>query len=216
MKETLVFFDAVGTLIYPSPPVYETYQSIGKKYGASLSEEIISERFKKSFKTYFSKDPKFDTTSSEKLEKQRWKNIVDDIFKQTSFNNPNLFHELWQHFSIPSHWKLYDDTKPVLEKLINEEIYVGLASNFDARILTICTELLPEIHASRIFYSTALGYAKPNVDFYKSIEHTIDADKKNFIMIGDDWENDIKAATNAGWTAIHRDNINMLYEKLKL
>jgi len=216
MKEILIFFDAVGTLIYPDPPVYEIYQSIANKYGSNLTEDIISKRFKKSYKTHFSINPEINTLSNEKLEKQRWKNVIDDIFNDTSISNPDLFLELWQHFSEPKHWKLYDDTKQFLDKLINTGIYVGLASNFDARILTISKELLPTIDSSRIFYSTDLGFAKPNVNFYKSIGDATQGNQDNYIMIGDDWENDIEAANNAGWTAIHRDNIDTLYTKLYL
>ncbi len=216
MKEILIFFDAVGTLIYPDPPVYGTYQSIANKYGSNLTEDIISKRFKESYKTHFSINPEINTLSNEKLEKQRWKNVVDDIFNETSVSNPDLFLELWQHFSEPNHWKLYDDTKQFLDKLINTGIYVGLASNFDARILTISKELLPTIDASRIFYSTDLGFAKPNVNFYKSIGNATQGNPENYIMIGDDWENDIEAANNAGWTAIHRDDIDTLYTKLHL
>ena len=40
-----VLFDAVGTLIYPDPPVAEAYRSIGRRFGSRLSVEQIAARF---------------------------------------------------------------------------------------------------------------------------------------------------------------------------
>ena len=42
-----VAFDAVGTLIYPTPTVTESYYLFGKKHGSSLTRNEVKRRFKK-------------------------------------------------------------------------------------------------------------------------------------------------------------------------
>ena len=73
MRKILVFFDAVGTLIYPDPPVIEVYQNAGVKFGLELSQEIISDRFSHAYKKHFHSKIKENGISSEYIEMQRWK-----------------------------------------------------------------------------------------------------------------------------------------------
>lgn len=216
MYKPLIFFDAVGTLMYPDTSPVEVYYAVGKKFGSRLSKENITEKFKISFTRIFSSDIGIEIVSSEKLERQRWQQVVDSIFGDISTNNTELFLELWQHFSKPIHWKLFDDTRQLLLDISNAGMYVGIASNFDTRLLTICKEILPEIDRSRIFFSTDLGYAKPDINFYKLIEDATRDEKHEYVMIGDHPVNDIEAATKAGWLAFHRDDIDIIYNKLNL
>ena len=144
------------------------------------------------------------------------KRVVDEIFDPLSHENPELFNGLWQHFSKPEHWGIYEDMNTLLHKLLNRDIYVGLASNFDKRLQGICMEHFPLIESKHIFYSSKLGYAKPHIQFYKQIERYFNDLNYSFIMIGDDLENDIIAAKKAGWNAIHRNDISSLLLKLDL
>lgn len=215
-KQTLVFFDAVGTLIYPDPPIYSVYHTIGQKHGSRLTKDDIAVRFTQAYQLHFSKQNIENLCTSEDLEKQRWLQLVEQVFDDVSMQNSELFSELWEHFSINHHWKVYDDIKPIMEALLNASVYVGVASNFDARIIPICKHLFPDIQTERIYYSTSMGYAKPHAQFYKTIENSFCDTELSFIMVGDDYENDIEAAHNVGWNAIHRDNVAGLLDALTL
>jgi putative hydrolase of the HAD superfamily len=211
MKNQHYFFDAVGTLIYPEPAVIDIYQQTGIKYGANLDKDIISERFKKAYRDNFSITFKNNGMTNEHIELNRWKNVVNSIFYDSTINNTELFNDLWEHFSNPRHWRKYEDTSKLLVELINSGFYVGIASNFDKRILNICKVHFPMINISQIFFSTNLGYAKPNPVFYRLIENSFSSNKNiTYTMIGDNEENDIKAAEKAGWKAIHRDKIDSI------
>ena len=92
----------------------------------------------------------------------------------------------------------------ILSRLVEQGIDVGVASNFDRRIVPLIKFHFPNIDSSQIFYSTDLGFAKPDVRFYKTIESRVVSYKKEtsirrFIMIGDTFSTDYEAARRAGW-----------------
>ncbi len=213
MSVQRIFFDAVGTLIYADPPVFSVYHSIGQRYGSSLTADDIVERFPQAYQAHFSKQRSAALRSSEGLEKRRWQAVVEQIFIDVSQHNAALFGDLWSHFSLHQHWKVYADNLAVLEQLLHAGVYVGIASNFDARLVNICQTLFPEVATERIFYSTSLGYAKPDPQFYTSIANSFAA-QAEFTMVGDDYENDIEAAHTAGWNAIHRDDAASLLKTI--
>lgn len=206
MSKQGIFFDAVGTLIYPDPPVFTIYHAIGKRHGSSLSIDEIALRFTAAYTKYFTGEKSGNLCTSEAQEKQRWQAVVEHIFGLDISVNTGLFNELWSHFSVAEHWKVYADIRPVFESLINNSIYVGIASNFDARLVHICSQHFPNISTEHIFYSTELGYSKPHIQFYKSIEQHFSDPQLEFTMVGDDYDNDIVGAQNAGWKAIHRND----------
>lgn len=208
MNNKKYFFDVVGTLLYPTPSVIDTYQGIGMRFGSKLSKNEITTRFNQAYAENFRSTSYENCITSEKIEMQRWQNVVHSIFGDVSINNSALFEELWNHFAKPKHWAVFDDTNKLLNQLNESDMYVGFASNFDKRILNICKTHFPRINSDRIFYSSKIGFSKPDINFYKSIENELNINNDSkFTMIGDDLINDISAAKNAGWEAIHRDQI---------
>ena len=44
-----IFFDAVGTLIHPTPPASVVYEAVGRRHGSRLGPEAIDLRFRTAF-----------------------------------------------------------------------------------------------------------------------------------------------------------------------
>ena len=142
--------------------------------------------------------------SSDELEFQLWKQVVYDVFDELN-SREILFQELWEYFSFPGHWQVYRDVRPCWEQLTALGIGIGLASNFDSRLLKITSALLPA--ADFVFYSAQIGYRKPSPQFYRGIETKLSAlaggaAQPRFLMVGDDFENDYAAPQLAGWSSI--------------
>lgn len=199
----MICFDAVGTLIYPFPDVATAYQDVSQKHGCSLGLDAIDRRFKCAFRANFvDQVNNYKCRSSEIVERQKWYSVVRQVF-EPSFSDA-LFEELWNYFSLPKNWKIIPETAMILSRLVEQGIDVGVASNFDRRIVPLIKFHFPNIDSSQIFYSTDLGFAKPDVRFYKTIESRVVSYKKEtsirrFIMIGDTFSNDYEAARRAGW-----------------
>ena len=205
-----VLFDAVGTLLRPEPAVASAYCAVGRRYGSNLSEEEIARRFAQSISVRFEEDlpsPQSraaDHATSPAWEVLRWRRIVGDVFEDVA-ELDGLFRDLWTHFAEPSSWRLYDDVAPCIRSLLNGGLTLGMASNFDDRLLDICRGLAPLGQCPHIFYSSGQGYRKPSPSFFAGIENALGLHPTELLLVGDDLENDYVAAQAAGWKAILLD-----------
>ncbi|MEE2640354.1 MAG: HAD-IA family hydrolase [Planctomycetota bacterium] len=202
-----VLFDAVGTLIRPSPTVSEAYRDIGSRYDAEIAASDFSTRFQNAFRHHFSDQPnRYSQRVSDAEDRRRWQRLVQDVF-QGSYSN-SLFKALWDHFAEPGSWECYPDVIETLSELQQRGFLVGIASNFDSRLPPILGHHLPMIPPEMVFYSTGLGFAKPDVRFFKALEQELDdrSNRHRLLMIGDNWQNDVEAAWRAGWRAIWKSS----------
>ena len=78
---------------------------------------------------------------------------------------------------------------------------LAVASNFDARLIEVCRGHAP-LKDLRLFYSSALGYAKPDRRFFAAVEQELSAQPDQLTLVGDDLNADQEGATNAGWQSV--------------
>ncbi|QDU26506.1 dUMP phosphatase [Anatilimnocola aggregata] len=205
MKATIevVLFDAVGTLIFPDPPVAVAYEMIGRRFGSEVSVEQVGERFRAAFRlAYDQRNSGQVTRTSEANELARWKAIVGAVFFDAPVENGNeLFSALWQHFAEPTNWRVFDDVQPTIEVLWQRGYRVGIASNFDERLLNICQSSPILRQFDSFFISSQVGWSKPAPEYYRAIEQTLNVSPSRILMIGDDEQNDVRAPLSLGWRA---------------
>ncbi len=200
-----VLFDAVGTLIYADPPVAATYAEVGHRFGSTLDEATICERFRRALAS----EDEIDRTvhrlrTDQSREHERWRRIVAEVFCEVSDPAP-IFDDLWRHFASPESWCVYDDVPACLERIAASGTTLGIASNFDDRLHAIVNSLVPLEHCRHLFVSSQLRWRKPAVNFFREIERNLGMASHEILLVGDDSENDYRAATNAGWQAAFLD-----------
>ncbi len=137
-------------------------------------------------------------------EQERWRRIVATVFSEVA-DTPPIFDALWRHFASSESWRVYDDVPACLERIAGMGIMVGIASNFDDRLHAIVKSLVSLERCHHIFVSSRLGWRKPAIEFFRSIEQHLGMAAKEILLVGDDWENDYLAATAAGWRAVFLD-----------
>ncbi len=215
MSVRWILFDAVGTVIHPDPAAIRVYQQAAQRRGLSLEADQIEVRFRRALQAHFAPDPDAEDPwwTSEERETQRWQSIVADslpeVFEQERRQDQrngmepmrDCFEELWSHFASPAHWRLDPAVPDVWRQLRTRGYRIGIASNFDSRLETICRGLPPLDSADRLFHSALLQTRKPGTRFFRAIEATLGVSNRSAVLVGDDWENDYQAATAAGWTA---------------
>lgn len=199
-----MLFDAVGTLICPSPPVAAAYQRVALQYGSALSEAEIAERFRGAFRRQEAIDTAENgSVTDEARERRRWQTIVAETLSDVS-DPTAAFDDLWRHFARPESWKLFDDVAGVYDRLSRRGLRLGIASNFDARLRQVCRGL-PPLDRCDVFVSSELGVRKPALDFFRRVESRLQLPAAQIILVGDDWTNDYLAARDAGWRAVFLD-----------
>ncbi|HUE70848.1 MAG TPA: HAD family hydrolase, partial [Pirellulaceae bacterium] len=192
-----VLFDAVGTLIFPDPPVAEAYHRLGRELGSSRTLAEIKELFRDAYRRSESLFalPGNDAglarqPTSDDRERQRWRQVVGEVFGDLPADLADAALEgLWRHFAQPAHWRLYDDVAAVWRNLTRRGFVLGIASNFDSRLETICRGLPPLDQCRHVFISSQIGYPKPAPQFFRTVEEQLGLRGEEILLVGDDWTN---------------------------
>jgi putative hydrolase of the HAD superfamily len=194
-RPQIVLFDAVGTLIYPQPSVADVYAAAGRQHGKNIEPLEIRQRFPTALRKHGAPGP-----TNELRERQRWQAIVADLFALHPHEDVSpLFESLWEYFAQPSHWAVYPDVSPTLQWLRQRHIPVGIASNFDQRLNSICQTTADLAHLAPIFTSASVGYTKPSPHFYAVVQERLGLPPETIWLVGDDPIHDGKAPQEAGW-----------------
>jgi putative hydrolase of the HAD superfamily len=196
----IILFDAVGTLIHVRPSVAEVYRRVGLRYGSQLTAEQIGRRFRESLARHQN-----GGRTNEPRERQRWRTIVAEVLDDIPQAGDHPFEELWDAFRQPEQWSLYNDVAEVWEELRCRGRVLGIASNFDSRLRTICQGLPLLRDAENIFISSEIGFPKPHPQFFHGVQRALRAEPREILLVGDSVEYDVEGALSAGWQAYHLD-----------
>jgi putative hydrolase of the HAD superfamily len=205
-----IVFDAVGTLIYPTPKVGRVYFEIARAHGSALSESEIAQRFSVAFASSEQADLGttssllVESTTSEEREVARWQDIVAEVVCDLE-NTTACFEELFEHFGKPTAWNIFDDVADTITNLKSAGYQIAIASNFDKRLHSVCEGHAAISHIQKRFVSSEIGFRKPVKAFYSAIIDACGADASETLMVGDGVTNDVQGALDAGWQAIHID-----------
>ncbi len=201
-----VLFDAVGTLFHSDPPITRVYAETGRRWGAMLDEAEVAARFTPAFLRHFGRagrgSPAALTVSSEWLERDRWRRVVADVFVEIPDAGEGLFQSLWDHFARGANWRLFPDVVPTWRALRSRGLPLGIASNYDGRLLSVLRELPPLDECRHVFHSARLGHSKPGRGFFQAIEAEMGLRPDELLFVGDDRTNDYHGALDAGWRAL--------------
>jgi len=201
-----IFFDAVGTTIRADPPVHEVYARFARRYGLHLKETELCQRFRAAFARQRLYDRQHNWRTDEARERQRWREIVREVFPELADTEP-LFFELWHHFARADAWSCYPEVADVLERLAARGYLLGIASNFDGRLRQIYRNLPCLRQCSWLVISSEIGWVKPAQPFFDTVAQTAGLPPNEILYVGDDYETDCLPALKAGFQAawLHRD-----------
>lgn len=197
-----IVFDAVGTVIYPTPGVAVAYHEIGRAFGSSLSLEDVRTRFRSAFAAA---SESINAGTSEADEEAFWRDIVKAALPDVS-DPEACFRELFDHFGRTTAWACFNDVAPTLHSLRTRGFRLAVASNFDRRLHPLCDGLgegLPLRLFERRVISSEVGFRKPAVEFYSAVLDATGARPDELLVVGDDERNDVLGARAAGLRAIH-------------
>lgn len=197
-----VLLDAVGTLIEAQPGVYEVYrQAALEDCGIDLDVRVIHQRLGEAMRSLLA----VDQVTSEQGEREFWRAVVGATFPEAAIGVARLFDRLWNHFAEPSSWRVYPDVAEAWDELERRGMVVGIASNFDQRLVAIGCQLPPLNRTNFVFTSARLGYRKPHLGFFRRIEAELKLPPQACVLIGDQLDTDVLGAVRAGWQAIWID-----------
>ena len=204
-----VVFDAVGTLFHSSRSISEVYATVGREFGAQVEATEIARRFTPAYFRHFGRpqpgDSPASTVTSEELERNRWRQVVSDVFEELPHAGGELFERLWDHFAQGAAWQLFPDVRTTWDELTRRGYRLAIGSNYDRRLLSVLRDLPPLNDCEWVFHSAGVGHSKPGVQFFRHVEQATGLLPEELLFVGDDWNNDYLGATHAGWSALWLD-----------
>src|SRR5436190_11062858 len=69
----IIVFDAVGTILHPSPDVAQAYLDVGGRHSSCLDARTVQMRFKTAFARQEALDAQAGNITNETRERQRWR-----------------------------------------------------------------------------------------------------------------------------------------------
>ncbi len=202
-----IFFDAGDTLFEAAEPIGVYYSRIAEDYNVKVDAKTLDQRFKAAFK--MSPPLSFPGVSQDELEVLEyawWRKIVFTVFEGIDFPQFDRYFETLYHvFEQKSTWRLFPEIKEVLMRLKNAGYTLGIISNFDSRLMTICTELGIRDYFDVIVFSSQASAAKPSPGIFVETLKRTGLSPAETVYVGDQLENDFKGAQSVGMSALLLD-----------
>jgi putative hydrolase of the HAD superfamily len=196
-----VFFDAVGTLLFPRTPVGRTYAEHACRHGAAVTEEHVRAAFQEALARQEQFDRAAGWRTDEARERARWRGIVGEVLP--GVDAEGCFAGLWDWFRSPAAWTVHPEAADVMRDLAGRGLVVGIGSNFDARLLGL-VDAFPELAPARgrCVVSSLVGWRKPAPQFFAALAAAAGCAPGEVLYVGDDLRNDVRGATAAGLRAV--------------
>jgi putative hydrolase of the HAD superfamily len=200
-----IAFDAVDTLIQPTPSVAAIYHQVGVRHGSRLTLDQIAARFRQAFSQLNREGvlscgcPQAAEAwhTCETRERLRWQTIVEAVLDDVVCRD-DCFDELFAHFGRPSSWKCFADVEPTLASLRETGFRLAVSSNFDARLNAVM-DGLPALHPIGLrVISSQVGHRKPSKRFFQTLLSATGCGPTELVFVGDNPQTDIAAAEAAG------------------
>jgi putative hydrolase of the HAD superfamily len=195
-----VYFDAGGTLLYPSPGVGEVYAEVGRRFGTRLDANELTRRFRVAFRRQEALDEEFGWRTDDRRELERWRAIVAETLDDVA-DAESCFEALYLHFAKPEAWMCPPEAADVLRELAARGYGLGVASNFDTRLYMIVSgksELAP---IRRVQISAQARWSKPAAGFFAAAAECAETPPGRILFVGDDLRNDYDGPRATGFAA---------------
>jgi putative hydrolase of the HAD superfamily len=190
-----VVFDAVGTVMYPSPPVAEIYRmALARHCDVQLTPDEIDHVFRQAL-NHRNNDPSLRT--DENTEREFWRQLIHGLCgDHLAFEG--CFADLHAQFGEPSNWACFEDVAACLSSLQAQGLTIAIASNFDLRLHSVLNGLEPLAGVKQRFVSSEIGFRKPAEKFFQVVCRRLQLEPGQVLFVGDDLQNDVFGAIHAG------------------
>lgn len=206
-----IFFDAGGTLLYIHPSVGKVYAEVSREMGVDLSDERIESRLREIWEDYAPTNAvrDGDYRASDEQDRKMWKEFLrrlyDDLDPLQDLAFDAWFQQVFDRFGKPKTFKLYEETMDTLKRLRNDGYQVGIVSNWDSRLISICEGLGVDEHVDFILPSAVAGYRKPSSNIFEQALETAEVAPDEAMHIGDKELDDYRGSRSAGLTPVLLD-----------
>lgn len=187
-----VTFDAGGTLIEPWQSVGAIYAEVAREFGLECSAERLTAQFKDAW----------TLQTAFRYTRQEWAVMVRHSFAGMADVSDTLFEAIYERFSEPRSWLIYDDVIPTLQKLEEMGMKLAVVSNWDERLEPLLEEMGLATYFDAIVVSSVVGAHKPDERIFRRAAAELALGAGKILHVGDSWREDVEGARGAGAKAV--------------
>jgi len=201
-----VFFDVGGTLLEVSPSVGHVYAEACRRRGAAVEPLRLQRAFDEAWMTLSAAIPSGTDRYSHLPggEEEWWDRVSALAFDRCGVagaQRPDP-SELRAVFARPEAWRLFPETRAILETLRSRGIPLGVISNWDSRLPALLRALDLDGYFDSVITSAAVRCEKPHPEIFRQALDALGVAPGRAIHIGDRLEEDYAGARGAGMRAL--------------
>lgn len=204
-----VFFDAGGTILDPHPSFPELFARVCHENGVAVPAERVrevQERIAPHLVELLEEAGlEHGPTLSLDASRRYWTFTYRRFLEELELPRPDLADKLYERFSDPRSYRLYDDVMPTMERLTELGYRLGLISNFDGWL----EKMLVDLEIGSVFdvavISGVEGVEKPDPEIYRLALEKAGIDARRAAHVGDSPMMDIRPSSEAGMKPVLLD-----------
>ena len=200
MSYTAVFFDVGETLVHPHPTFPDLFSRVLVREGHDVDPQtirerihVVSDRFAHAAETN-----ELWTTTPERS-RAFWHDVYGIFFRELGISVTNgLIDTVYAEFTDLANYALFEDVVPVLERLRNEGMRLGIISNFEEWLERLLEQLGVTAYFDVRVISGVEGMEKPDPRIFELAMSRAGVIAAGSVYVGDDPRMDVEPAAALG------------------
>ena len=197
---TAVFFDAGETLVHPHPTFADLFARTLRGQGYDVSAETVHERGHVVFERFraAAQAGELWTTSLERS-RRFWHDVYGVFIRELGIADADgLVDVLYATFTDLANYRVFEDVPPVLDRLREAGIVMGVVSNFEVWLEQLLEQLRVRSYFAVSVVSGVEGVEKPDPRIFEIAMERAGVRPDVSVYVGDNPEFDVDPAHEAG------------------
>ncbi len=212
-----VFFDWFNTLAHYHPPREELERQALQELGFTVSPQVVSRGLYLADKNFYEENARLPIRQRSPEEQARiYAGFQLTILQEASITpKQDLVLKLMsrmRELNATMKFILYDDVLPTLKAVKGRKLTVGLLTNLQREIDSMCRELGIASYIDFTVTSGEVGADKPQAPIFLKALELAKIKPQEAIHVGDQYNNDVKGARAVGIVPLLLDRTNLYPE----
>lgn len=201
-----VFFDAGETLLSPKPSWSELSVEILRRRGHNVALDAMRSAWRHTGEHFVrAADEGRTFSTSHEESKTFWVTLYEDLLAFLGIDDRDAPVELYETFSDPNTYTLFDDSVSTLDALEGRGLKLGVISNFEGWLRGLLDHLDVKHRFDVLAISGELGWEKPDPRIFEWAMEEAGVDAASSVHIGDSPHFDPAPAVELGMHGVLLD-----------
>jgi putative hydrolase of the HAD superfamily len=200
---TTAFFDAGETLLGPRPSWSGLSTTVLTQRGHDVTIEQLQAAWRETGQIFLAAADEGRTFSTSRDESHRfWTRLYASLLEHLGVRDPEAPEVLYETFSDPSNYELFEDALPALDALSSRGVKLGVISNFESWLNVMLDHLEIRGRFEVLAISGDLGWEKPDPRIFKWAMEEAGAQPHECLHVGDNPHFDAIPAQQLGMAGV--------------